>query len=147
MYGDYAMPLVIRYLAGWLGIEPADVTYAVDDQLAAGDLFDSWPPLATPEMDDYYRSLMARPQLGGVAAAARELVGSGVITERESWGIVYSIAVSAVATATTITLAIGGGATALMPLVIGLLAAFVVYGRTRLVPQDGSRVAALLPAN
>jgi cytochrome P450 len=107
VYGDYALPLVTHYLAGWLGIEPADVTYAVDDQLAAGDLFDSWPPLATPEMDGHYRSLMARPQLGGVAAAARELVGSGALTERESWGIVYSIAVSAVATATTITLATG----------------------------------------
>jgi hypothetical protein len=35
-----------------------------------------------------------RPQLGGVAAAARELVGSGAPTERESCGIVYSIAVS-----------------------------------------------------
>jgi hypothetical protein len=48
-----------------------------------------------------------RPQLGGVAAAARELVGSGAPIERESCGIVYSIAVSAVATATTITLATG----------------------------------------
>jgi hypothetical protein len=48
-----------------------------------------------------------RPQLGGFAAAARELVGSGAPTERESCGIVYSIAVSAVATATTITLPTG----------------------------------------
>lgn len=37
------------------------------------------------------------------------------------------------ATLTTIT--IGGGMTALMPLVVGLLAAFVVYGRWRLAPQ------------
>ena len=48
--------------------------------------------------------------------------------------------------ATTITLAIGGGATALMPFVLGLLAAFVVYGRTRLVPLAGSRPAELQPA-
>jgi hypothetical protein len=48
--------------------------------------------------------------------------------------------------ATTITLAIGGGITALIPLVIGLLAAFVVYGRMRLVPLAGSSPAALQPA-
>ena len=33
--------------------------------------------------------------------------------------------------ATATTLAIAGGASAAMPLVLGLLAAFVVYGRTR----------------
>lgn len=49
--------------------------------------------------------------------------------------------------ATTITLAIGGGATALIPLVIGVLAAFVVYGRRRLVPLAASRPAALQPAS
>jgi cytochrome P450 len=75
--------------------------------MAAGDMFATWPPLATAEMDDWFRALMARPGLGGVAAAARDLVRSGVITEREAWGIVYSISVSAVATATTITLAAG----------------------------------------
>jgi hypothetical protein len=48
--------------------------------------------------------------------------------------------------ATTITLAIGGGVTALIPLVIGVLAAFVVYGRTRLGPLSASRSAALQPA-
>src|SRR5262245_4179577 len=37
--------------------------------------------------------------------------------------------------ATVTTLAIGGGATALMPLALGLLAVFVVYGRTRLSRQ------------
>ena len=37
--------------------------------------------------------------------------------------------------ATVITVAIGGGATALMPFVLGVLAAFVAYGRTRLAPQ------------
>jgi cytochrome P450 len=107
VYQDYALPLVVSYLADWLGIEPRDVTYAIDDQLAAGDMFADWPPLSAPEMDEYYRSLMARPDLRGVAAAARDLVASGVITERESWGILYAISVSAVATATTTTLAIG----------------------------------------
>jgi len=109
VYGDYALPLVVGYLADWLGVEPADVTYAVDDQMAAGDMFATWPPLAEPEMDEHFRALMARPHLGGVAAAARDLVGSGVITERESWGILYAISVSAVATATTITLTAGLG--------------------------------------
>ena len=37
--------------------------------------------------------------------------------------------------ATMTTLAIGGGVTALMPLVVGLLAALVAYGRWRLAPQ------------
>jgi hypothetical protein len=39
--------------------------------------------------------------------------------------------------ATIVTLVIGGGATALMPLVMGLLAAFVAYGRWRLAPLRG----------
>jgi cytochrome P450 len=107
VYGDYALPLAVGHLAGWLGVEPADVTYAVDDQLAGGDLFATWPRLATPEMDEHFRTLMARPGLGGIAGAARDLVVSGVITERESWGIVYAVAVSAVATATAITLTVG----------------------------------------
>jgi DoxX-like family len=42
--------------------------------------------------------------------------------------------------ATVVTLAIGEGLlAALMPLVIGLLAAFVAYGRWRLAPQSGQR--------
>jgi DoxX-like family len=40
--------------------------------------------------------------------------------------------------ATAITAATGGGATALIPAVVGLLAAFVAYGRWRLVPLRGS---------
>jgi hypothetical protein len=39
--------------------------------------------------------------------------------------------------ATVVTLATGGGAMALMPLVVGLLAAFVAYGRWRLAPLRG----------
>jgi uncharacterized membrane protein YphA (DoxX/SURF4 family) len=38
--------------------------------------------------------------------------------------------------ATATTLAIGGGAAALMPLALGLLAVFVAYGRTRLPRQE-----------
>jgi hypothetical protein len=40
--------------------------------------------------------------------------------------------------ATVLTLATGGGATALIPAATGLLAAFVAYGRWRLVPLRGS---------
>jgi len=36
--------------------------------------------------------------------------------------------------ATVVTLSIGGGATALIPFVVGVLAAFVAYGRWRLAP-------------
>ena len=47
------------------------------------------------------------------------------------------------------TLAIGGGASALMPLVLGLLAVFVAWGRTRRLRRpagDESRTAELQPA-
>jgi cytochrome P450 len=94
-------------VSGWLGVDVPDVIYAIEDQLSAGEMFDTWPALATPAMDDRYRELMARARPGGVAAAARGLLRSGAITEREAWGIVYSISVSAVATAASITLAIG----------------------------------------
>ena len=40
--------------------------------------------------------------------------------------------------AVVITLSIGGGATTLIPLVVGILAAFVAYGRWRLAPIRGS---------
>ncbi len=107
VYGDYALPAVVAHMAEWLGVDVSDVLFAVADQLAAGEMFETWPALATPEMDDHYRALMARPGLGGVAAAARDLVRSGTITEREAWGIVYSVSVSSVATAASITLAVG----------------------------------------
>jgi len=109
VYGDYAIPVVVGYLADWLGIDPTDVVYAMDDQVTAGNMFDAWPPLAPPGMYDHYRALMERPGLGGVAGEARELVRGGVLTEREAWAIVYSLSVSGVATATTITLAVGLG--------------------------------------
>lgn len=41
----------------------------------------------------------------------------------------------------------GEGAVALMPLVIGLLAAFVAYGRWRLAPRGGASRAAALQAH
>jgi uncharacterized membrane protein YphA (DoxX/SURF4 family) len=40
--------------------------------------------------------------------------------------------------ATAVTLAVGPVAPALIPLVVGLLAAFVAYGRWRLAPHRGS---------
>ena len=50
--------------------------------------------------------------------------------------------------ATVITLATGAIAPALMPLVVGLLAAFVAYGRWRLAPLYGaSRPSRLRPAS
>jgi hypothetical protein len=45
--------------------------------------------------------------------------------------------------ATVLTLATGDVAVALIPLVMGLLAAFVAYGRWRLAPVQGSRPDAL----
>jgi cytochrome P450 len=107
LYDDYALPLTVDYLADWLGVHPEDVVYAIDDQLAAGDMFDTWPALAPQDVDDRFRAMMARPDLHGIAATARDLVHSGVLGEREAWGIVYSIAVGAVATAATTTLTVG----------------------------------------
>ena len=107
VYHDYALPVVVSSTADWLGIDDADVTYAIADQLAQGEFFEHWPMLTTAEMDGYYRDVMARPRLGGVAAETRELVASGVLTEREGWGILYSLSVSTVATAASVTLAAG----------------------------------------
>ena len=39
---------------------------------------------------------------------------------------------------TVVTVMIGGGAMALIPLVVGILAAFVAYGRWRLAPLGGA---------
>jgi hypothetical protein len=44
--------------------------------------------------------------------------------------------------ATVLSLAVGGVATALIPLVVGILLVFVAYGRWRLVPhRESSRLA------
>jgi cytochrome P450 len=107
LYHDYALPVVVSSTAGWLGIEVGDVEYAIADQLAQGEFFEHWPMLSTDDMDGHYRALMARPRLGGIAAQTRELVAAGVLTEREGWGIVYSLSVSTVATAAAVTLAAG----------------------------------------
>jgi cytochrome P450 len=107
LYHDFALPVVVASTADWLGVEAADVEYAVDDQIDQGEFFEHWPMLTTEAMDERYRSLMARPGLGGVAAQARALVAAGVVTEREAWGIVYSLSVSTVATAAAVTLAAG----------------------------------------
>ena len=48
--------------------------------------------------------------------------------------------------ATVVTLASGAIVPALMPLVVGLLAAFVAYGRWRLAPQQGTSQPSLRPA-
>ena len=48
--------------------------------------------------------------------------------------------------ATITTLAVGGGSAALMPLILGLLAGFVVYGRTRLVRQASGEATQSLVA-
>jgi pikromycin synthase len=107
VYHDYAVPVVFASTAEWLGVTIADVTYAVADQISQGEFFDHWPMLSTEAMDEHYRALMARPRLSGVAAETRELVAKGVLTEREAWGIIYSLSVSTVATAAAVTLAAG----------------------------------------
>jgi cytochrome P450 len=107
LYHDYALPVVVSSTAEWLGITLADVSYAIADQLAQGEFFEHWPMLTTEAMDEYYRTLMARPRLSGIAAETRELVATGVLTEREAWGIIYSLSVSTVATAAAVTLAVG----------------------------------------
>ena len=107
LHHDYAKPVVVRYLADWLGVRPDDVMFAVADQLAAGDMFATWPPPSPPGMDDHYRALMARPDLHGIAAELQALVRAGGLGEREAWGILYALSVSAVATATTAILATG----------------------------------------
>jgi uncharacterized membrane protein YphA (DoxX/SURF4 family) len=48
--------------------------------------------------------------------------------------------------ATVISFVAGGFLMALTPLVVGLLAAFVAYGRWRLVPHRGSRGSVMEPA-
>jgi len=60
-------------------------------------------------MDDRSGALMDRPDLRAIAAVARDLLRSGALGEPEAWGVLYAIAVGAVATATTITLAVGLG--------------------------------------
>jgi cytochrome P450 len=70
-------------------------------------MFDTWPALASPEMDERYRAVMASPDLHGIAAVARDLVRSGALGEREAGGILYSLSVSAVATATSLILTVG----------------------------------------
>jgi hypothetical protein len=50
--------------------------------------------------------------------------------------------------ATLVTLGTGGGAMALMPFTVGLLAAFVAYGRWRLAPHRGrSQLSVRQPAS
>lgn len=107
LYHDYAVPVVVSSTAEWLGIAVEDVEYAIADQLAQGEFFEHWPMLSTDAMDGHYRALMARPELGGVMGETRELVAAGVLTEREAWGIAYSLSVSTVATAAAVVLAAG----------------------------------------
>jgi uncharacterized membrane protein YphA (DoxX/SURF4 family) len=48
--------------------------------------------------------------------------------------------------AIVISFVVGGFLTALMPLVVAVLAAFVAYGRWRLVPHRGARSSVMEPA-
>jgi hypothetical protein len=71
--------------------------------------------------------LRIRPGLTPLAAAGLVIIMSG---------------------ATVLTLAGGDVALALIPLVVGLLAAFVAYGRWRLAPhRDSSHPSGLQPAS
>ena len=107
LHHDYAKPVVVAYLAEWLGIHPDDVMVGIQDQLDAGEMFATWPALSTPALDDHYRALLARPDLSGIAAQLQDRRRAGDLGEREAWGIVYALSVSAVATATTVILATG----------------------------------------
>src|SRR6185503_13520589 len=49
LYHDYAVPVVVSSTADWLGIDDADVNYAIADQLAHGEFFEHWPMLTTAE--------------------------------------------------------------------------------------------------
>jgi len=68
--------------------------------------------------------LRVRPALTPLAAAGLVIVMTG---------------------ATVFTLVSGGGVSALIPVVVGLLAGFVAYGRWRLVPLAARRRARLDP--
>jgi hypothetical protein len=69
--------------------------------------------------------------LGGLGLVLPGLLGIWpVLTPLAALGIVIIMV-----GATVLTLAIGGGAQALIPLVVGVLAALVAYGRWRLVPH------------
>ena len=139
VHDDYVLPVVVAYLAGWLGVPEAEVRYAVADQVAAGEFFGDWPMLSTPEMDGHYRALFARTDLRGIAAQARELVGAGTLGEREAWAIVYSVSVSAVATAASATLAIG------LALEHGLWAAMAQPEPARAAVEEAVRLGAPFP--
>lgn len=139
VYADYAEPLVVEYLAGWLGVEDADVRFAVADQLAAGEMFTEWPPPTSEELDEHYRGLLARPGLGGVAGAARDLRDQQAITEREAWGIVYALSVGAVATATAVTLAVG------LSVEHGLWAGMTDAARARAAIEEAVRLGSPFP--
>ena len=67
--------------------------------------------------------LRLRPELTSLAAAGLVIIMTG---------------------ATTVTLALGDGFAALLPLVVGILAAIVAYGRWRLAPHRGPSHAAVL---
>jgi hypothetical protein len=70
------------------------------------------------------------------------LILPGLLRIRQSLTPLAAAGLAAImAGATATTLAIGGGASALMPLALGLLAVFVVYGRTR--PSQPESAAAL----
>ena len=108
LYHDYALPVAVAYLADWLGIapvgrdlrggRPARHGRHVRLLARAGHAGDG---RALPRADGPARPRAASPR--------RRVTWSrpGVLTERESWGVLYSISVSAVATATAAALAVG----------------------------------------
>ena len=82
---------------------------------------------------------------------AAGLILPGVLRIRQELTPLAAAGLAVIMTGATVTtLAIGGGAAALMPLALGVLAGFVVYGRTRpsrQAPAVASRESALAAAS
>jgi hypothetical protein len=98
-------------------------------------------PVALPGL--FLRFIGVVELLGGLGVILPGLLGIlPGLTPLAAAGLVVIMA-----GATAITLAGGGGTLAAIPLVVGLLAAFVAYGRWRLQPhRRSSRASALEPA-
>jgi uncharacterized membrane protein YphA (DoxX/SURF4 family) len=115
--------------------------WVIQGVLAALFLFAGWMKLATP-MADLARMSPLSPGFLKFIGACEVLGALGLILPgllRIRRGLTPLAAAGLVIImigATAITLAGGDGWLALIPAVVGLLAAFVVFGRWRLAPAD-----------
>lgn len=98
-------------------------------------------PLALPGW--FMRFIAVLEILGGIGLILPWLTGIRPgLTPLAAAGLVILMI-----SATVYTLAAGDVATALMPLVVGILAALVAYGRWRVTPQPGSTRPSVLQPN